>query len=526
MGIIEDARLTQLVQLRQMNITSNFSANMDACFNLNSGFFTQMAQDITLTQTSVTDQELLGIPMGAFKSEFNNISTENTVAAEPQNARFICASKEQIIEVKANRIPASTRRNTEWGVKTYYAWANFRNSKAETSLDLNAPVPVDLATVDYAKMNYWLSHFVFEVRKTSGETYPPRTLYNLVASIQRHYKEERDRPDMCFLDDKDMTFKPVRDMLDAVMKDLHAKGENNSQQTDPVTTEDEEMLWQAGVVGTHSSKALSNAVFLYNGKIFGIRGGEHRHVLREQYKIIDGVNGEYIEFTERKAKNRQGGLKDRKATPRTAQHYAIPNAKNCVVEIFKQYFALIPSEGPLYRRPITAKEGECKFSKQHIGANTLNVYLKSMFNAANINTEGRKISNHSLRVGLVTAMQDTGYDNFDIKSRSGHRSNTLDVYKRQTVKRKQEISRQLDLPHTVSKVPADLTESDGAGSMTHANKQAKMQAIDTPVPKEITDQKKAILPAQVEDKTLMLTIPSVIEKVVLKRGMKETVVLM
>ena len=149
-----------------------------------------------------------------------------------------------------------------------------------------------------------------------------------------------------------------------------------------------------------------------------------------------------------------------------------------------------------------------------------------MFNAANINTEGRKISNHSLRVGLVTAMQDTGYDNFDIKSRSGHRSNTLDVYKRQTVKRKQEISRQLDLPHTVSKVPADLTESDGAGSMTHANKQAKMQAIDTPVPKEITDHKEAILPAQVEDKTLMLTIPSVIEKVVLKRGMKETVVLM
>ena len=74
-----------------------------------------------------------------------------------------------------------------------------------------------------------------------------------------------------------------------------------------------------------------------------------------------------------------------------------------------------------------------------------------MFEAAHINIEGRKISNHSLRVKLVTAMQDTGYDNFDIKSRSGHRSNALDVYKKQTVKRKQDFSHQLDLLHTVSK---------------------------------------------------------------------------
>ena len=135
-------------------------------------------------------------------------------------------------------------------------------------------------------------------------------------------------------------------------------------------------------------------------------------------------------------------------TPRSVQHYAISGAKNCVVDIFKRYFALIPAEGPLYRRPIAEKEGECRFSKQ---PNILKKYLRSMFEAAHSNIEGRKISNHSLRVKLVTAMQDTGYDNFDIKSRSGHRSNALDVYKKQTVKRKQDFSHQLDLLHTVSK---------------------------------------------------------------------------
>ena len=73
-----------------------------------------------------------------------------------------------------------------------------------------------------------------------------------------------------------------------------------------------------------------------------------------------------------------------------------------------------------------------------------------MFIAVDNNMEGRKISDHSLRVGFVTSMQDIGYDNFYIMSRSGHRSQAIDVYKRQTVKRKQAISRQLDLPHTVS----------------------------------------------------------------------------
>ena len=168
-----------------------------------------------------------------------------------------------------------------------------------------------------------------------------------MASLQRHYKDERDRPDMSFLDEQSITFKPLRDMLDAVMKDLHAKGQNTVTQTDPITTADEEKLWSSGVVGMETSKSLSYAVFLYNGKIFGIRGGEHRVVMREQYEIIQGADGEYIQFTEQKAKNRQGGLKQRKVTPRVVEHYDVPGSKICVVHIFKKYFSLIPTEEPL-----------------------------------------------------------------------------------------------------------------------------------------------------------------------------------
>ena len=420
-------------------------------------------------------------------------------------------------------MPENTRRNTQWGFNTYQSWAQFRNTQEATLLDLHGPVPIDLAAVDHVKMDYWLTHFVYEVRKSSGERYPPRSLYNLAASLQRYYKEDRNRPDMCFLDDRDYTFKQFRDVLDAVMKDSHAKGESTTRQTDPVTEEDERQLWESGVVGTVTSKPLINAVFLYNGKIFGIRGGEHRQVLREQYRIVEGPDGEYIEFTERKAKNRQGGLRQRKVQPRIVQHYAIPGSKTCVVDIFKRYFALIPSTGPLYRRPLI-KPNCCKFSIQPIGPGKLNSFLRTMFCDAKINMEGRVITNHSLRVALVTNMQDTGYDNFDIQSRSGHRSQAIDAYKRQSVKRKQEISRQLDLPHTIScaddvKPRADDVECTDptADSTPPVSKQIKI----------LPDHSGTTQTADCadDDNTLIVHVPKSVGKVVLRGGTKETVVL-
>ena len=67
--------------------------------------------------------------MGHFKGKFNDMASAAAKNTEPDKARFVCASKEQIDEIKANRILSSTKRNTQWGVKTYEAWAEFRNSK-------------------------------------------------------------------------------------------------------------------------------------------------------------------------------------------------------------------------------------------------------------------------------------------------------------------------------------------------------------------------------------------------------------
>lgn len=42
-----------------------------------------------------------------------------------------------------------------------------------------------------------------------------------------------------------------------------------------VSDEDEELLWRSGLLKQSKAKSMVNSIYLYNGKIFGLRGGEH-----------------------------------------------------------------------------------------------------------------------------------------------------------------------------------------------------------------------------------------------------------
>jgi len=38
---------------------------------------------------------------------------------------------------------------------------------------------------DIQNLNYWLSRFVTEIRKQDGQPYPPRTIHQILAGLQR-----------------------------------------------------------------------------------------------------------------------------------------------------------------------------------------------------------------------------------------------------------------------------------------------------------------------------------------------------
>ena len=49
-----------------------------------------------------------------------------------------------------------------------------------------AQLSTSIEEMDAVTLNYWLSKFVMEVAKKSGERYPPNTIYGIVCGIRRY----------------------------------------------------------------------------------------------------------------------------------------------------------------------------------------------------------------------------------------------------------------------------------------------------------------------------------------------------
>ena len=74
--------------------------------------------------------------------------------------------------------------------------------------------------------------------------------------------------------------------LDAEMKRLHGLGlSTSSKQVEPITPDEEALLWTNQQFGTHCVMALINTVYYYNCKVFRLRSyDEHRNLQCDQYQ--------------------------------------------------------------------------------------------------------------------------------------------------------------------------------------------------------------------------------------------------
>ena len=108
------------------------------------------------------------------------------------------ASEEQVLAYKA--VPSSTKYKNKWALKLFREWQQQRVMKVPIldpgglfknyELHKVTPVSCEIEDMDAISLNYWLTKFVIEVAKDSGERYPLRTVYGIVCGVKRHLADK------------------------------------------------------------------------------------------------------------------------------------------------------------------------------------------------------------------------------------------------------------------------------------------------------------------------------------------------
>ena len=165
------------------------------------------------------EKENLGLenPAKRLKTEAGNTDVRKPLATAN---RFECVTtSDQLATFSEGFVPATTEANTEWAVRNFEAWADWRIAQNPED-----PVPSDiLSSGDAVALNKWLSLYVIETRKHHGGRYPVSTLSLLLCGLKRHMKKVNPAiPN--FLDENNDRFAGLRGNRDVVARKLHEDG--------------------------------------------------------------------------------------------------------------------------------------------------------------------------------------------------------------------------------------------------------------------------------------------------------------
>ena len=255
--------------------------------------------------------------------------------------------------------------------------------------------------------------------------YSPDTLHHICCGVMR-FLRSCGWPSVDFFADPE--FMDFRATLDSEMKRLRSSVIGSKEkQAEPLTEQEEEILWEKGLLGDATPQTLLDTIVFMNGLYFALRSGSEHRALRlvpPQIEVSE-KKGErpYLLYTEDTSKNRPGGLKGRKMKLKVVRHHAnTENPDRCFVRHFKLYRNQCPHdqpEGAFYLKPLSKPTPTCWYSKQPLGHNKLAQTVGRLCERAGV--QGYK-TNHSLRVTNATRLYASGMDEQLVMERTGHRS--------------------------------------------------------------------------------------------------------
>lgn len=271
-----------------------------------------------------------------------------------------------------------------------------------------------------------------EVRRQDGNPYPPRTIHQLLAALQRKMLE--DNPDAPkFLDRHDVRFRMLLRTCDSVYRGLHSEGVGAQVKHAAIfSVEEETTLWETGVLGDSNPTSLQRAVFYYIGKVCCVRGEDEQRKLGPS-QFLRAENPDSYMYVEHGSKNRSGGLAQLRQENKCVSFYSLPEeAPRCLVYFMDRYLDKLPKfafdNDVLYCRPMVKAPLEGPwYHPVPVGRNKLASMVKQMCEDAHI----PPCTNHSLRATGATTLFQVSVPELFIQKTTGHKSlESLRTYER------------------------------------------------------------------------------------------------
>ena len=197
------------------------------------------------------------------KIQLNKQVLSLTKASTSKNRFAECVTTTELTSMTKPLVPKNTQKNIVWALRNFSEWREKRSSDEKCRSDL-----LDSPPLDVAELNHWLCLYVLETRRSDGNKYPVSTLYALLSGILRHMRSvDPECPN--FLDANDHKFKDLHAALDNLGRQLRSEGVGAEvKHASVISLEEEEALWEQGILGCDSPKSLLRAVFYLNGKKF------------------------------------------------------------------------------------------------------------------------------------------------------------------------------------------------------------------------------------------------------------------
>jgi len=116
-----------------------------------------------------------------------------------------------LAELSKGYVPPNTDKNTAWAVQVLREWQKSREAHGCSVPDLLQE------PYDCERISKCLAMFVSEVRKSNGDMYPAKTIYQILCSILR-FMRKWDPFVPNFLDQKDSRFLQLQGTCETVFR--------------------------------------------------------------------------------------------------------------------------------------------------------------------------------------------------------------------------------------------------------------------------------------------------------------------